>query len=628
MVFAQHAAGGGSYPLIILLLLAAWLLFAVAAPVTVWQILCEGSGWSRRVLWAMVAGVALAGVLALIASPGIPVVCTYTGLSHITSAYHLAELEWQWPFPTDYPLTVPALAAAFVLVMGKVPEAMGLANLVLTLLAVAGVGLLAGTLWRSRVAPWGATLALATAPLLLLFARGDGLSVGYLALSPWAAVLALRVARGEGGVVARFGLVAALLLAIQARAEGIAFLAVVAAVPLTMPRDGWRVGAGRLWSLMGLAALLLVPHVVNLAAEFAGADRSLAAEIGFHTAWKTLLGTGFLAAGIVLAGSVVRVRPTPIALSLALLALLITGLTALFGVAVYSTETQCWGVACNAQSYRTVALWLVSPKLMSLVVPGLALVGAFAFRSSAESRGVAWLVLWGGGMVAVASVKMTGELPYEGARTQLPALAPLVVLAALGVHRLVMARGHLCVRVAAVLVAGLVVTLYVPFRTLGSHGYDEQVEFQFVRDCLDRLPEHSVIVAPDDALNVMMLGDTESTRVDLYHLYRTAYLAEALGEASKRARVVPFGALASVLSGERPVFWFRSLNCYRTGDGSLTPSCQRALAMPGWQPVCEQSVKNRPYTADFFEETRVVGHTIVLGIYAHPGQGKEAHAVP
>lgn len=629
MVLAQQAASSGGYPLIILLLTVGWFFILVALVATILQVWKAPAAWARPAVWAAVLAMLVALLAAGLLSPGPPVVCTYTGLSHITSAYHLAALEWQWPFPTDYPLTVPVLAAFFVLLMGRLPEAFGAANLLLFALAAGGTALLAGQLWRSRVAAWAGGLATATLPLLLLYARGDVLSVGYLSFSVWAVLFALRTVRGEGGRWSQIGLTAAVLLVCQTRAEALSFLLVIVALPMTLPRTKRKEGLVRIAPWVGAGMLLLLPHIANLVGEFTGGDRSLAAETGFHYAWKTLLAAGFLASCLLVAGhGTVRVKSTPGWFSAGLLILLVLGLVALHGWTVLGPETHCWGTACAAQTWSTVACWIVSPKLVPLALMGLVLAGLFSFRDQSEARAVAWLVLWAGGILAASSIKMTGELPYEGARTQIPAAAPMVLAAALGVRRLVTLSGGVSVRRAAAVAAAVAATLVVPLNTVRQHGFDEQVEFSMVRSCLDLLPERSVLLAPDDVLEVVMLGDTRATRVDLYHLYRSAYLTEALGRDSKQAQVVPFSALPDVIGGERPVYWLRSLNCYRTGDGTVTPSCQRALAMQGWQPVCETTVENHPYTADFFEETRIVGQNVVLGIYAVPGQREERNAVP
>ncbi len=628
MILAQHAASGGGYPLIIMLLIVGWGLFVLAAGAYAVQ-LWRRAGWARQALLAALAGAGLAVIMALVLSPGPPVVCTYTGLSHITSSYHLAALEWQWPFPTDYPLTVPTLAAFFVLFMGRFPEAFGAANLLLFALATGGISLLAGELWRSRVAAWAGGLLTATLPLLLLYARGDVLSVGYLALSVWAVIFAWRVARGEGGLWAQLGMAGATLLACQTRAEALALWLVLAVLPLALPRGDWKASFRRILPWLGGALLLLLPHIANLLGEFAGGDRSLAAEIGFHYAWKILLVTAFLAAIVLLAGhGVVRVRKSPWWLWTGCLALLALGLVALYGWAVWGSDTHCWGLDCHAQTWRTAALWLISPKLVPAALLGFALAGLFAFRDGAGARTVALLVLWAGGVVAAASIKMTGELPYEGARTQLPAVAPMVLIAALGVCQLVTHRQALCKRCMAAAVGALLLTLVVPVQTVAHHDFDEQAEFEMVRACLEKLPERSILLAPDDVLEVVMLGDSHVTRVDLYHLYRSAYLTEALGRDGKLAQVVPFSNLTEVRDGSRPIYWLRSLNCYRTGDVPLTPSCQRALALEGLQPICEVTIENHPYTADFFEETRNLGQNVVLGIYAVPDGQEEGHAVP
>ena len=75
------AQASTAYPLIILILAVAWVAFVVGAAVWLARFR-PPEGWSRKQVFLAAAGtflVALAMTLAL--SPGIPVLCTYTGLA-------------------------------------------------------------------------------------------------------------------------------------------------------------------------------------------------------------------------------------------------------------------------------------------------------------------------------------------------------------------------------------------------------------------------------------------------------------------------------------------------------------------------------------------------------------------
>ncbi len=619
-------------PLILLVLIAAYGLFGVAAAGHLLG-LFRGSDRRRGAgnpAWAALAAAFVAAVAALLLSPVPPVVCTYTGLSHVTTAYHIAHLEWLWPFPTDYPLAVPTLAALFVRLLGRTPEAFGFASLLLHALSAAAVALLAARLWPGRLAAWFAGLLGALTPLALLYARGDGLSVGYAALSAWAVLFALEVLQG-GGRLARLGLAAATVLVVQSRPEALAFpLVLVALVPALSWPD--LRPSKQLLAPLGGALLALLPYLARFAGEFLGADRSLAMELGLHMAWKHALSAAFIAGGILfMTYGVAQVGRLHRLLFPALLfGTYLAALVLVFGVDVLGPGTHCWGreweTACHAQTWKTVAWWVASPKLVPLGAVFLALAGLFSFRSARDGRVLAWLVLWAGGIVAAASTKMTGELPYEGARTQLPALVPVLLLAGAGVAGLLGTEGRRG-RIAA-LSAGLVtaLTLAPPMATVARFGFDEQAEFAFVREVVRELPRGSTVYLPDDILSVRLMGDDHDIRVDLFHLYRSAYLAEALGDAGEGVRMLAVGAADRSAPGPR--YFLRSLNCYRTGVPEMTPSCQRALARPGLVPVREVNVANRPYTSDFFEQTRVLGQNILLGLYALPGAAEDDDAVP
>ena len=232
----EVASGSGAVPFILLLIFAAWALFAVAGG---WCLrrLVPPEGVGRREVFAGLVGTALASLLlSMLFSPSPPVLCSYTGLAHITSSYRIAGLEWNWAFPTDYPLSVPALAAVFVKLLGETPAAFSAANMIVAVLGSAGTFLLGLSLFRSLTTALAAGLVAGSLPLLLLFSAGDGLSVGYFALGPWVFFFAqwcfVREHSPEGGggpsgprgstVPGWLGLSAALVLICQTRLEALA----------------------------------------------------------------------------------------------------------------------------------------------------------------------------------------------------------------------------------------------------------------------------------------------------------------------------------------------------------------------------------------------------------------------
>jgi hypothetical protein len=237
-------------------------------------------------------------------------------------------------------------------------------------------------------------------------------------------------------------------------------------------------------------------------------------------------------------------------------------------------------------------------------------------------------VLWVAVVTAAATTKGTGELPLEGARTQLPALVPFCILAALGLARVATfgpGRGL----ASAAWVGLAVVTLPLPLANLGRLDFDEQQEYRFVSDCMARLPEHAVLFVPDEAVAVRLPGDESATHVDLFTLFRSGYLTESMGEAGRQARVEGLSQEPTGLpAGRGARFFLRGLGCYRTGRPGMGAQCQAALAAARRPPVCEVRVENRMYTGDFYEWIRIVGDSVTLGIYPLDGGGEVSHAVP
>jgi hypothetical protein len=618
--------GSGSYPFILLVLLLAWIVFAAG---TVKTIACfrppVGTTGKWQVLLAagILAVLALFGAVAL--SPPPPVLCTYTGLSHITSAFRIAALEWNWSFPTDYPLTVPLFAAPLVKGMGNVPEALGMANSILFALGVVGGFFLALEWCRSFNSAIVAGGILVCSPLLLLFAGSDSLSVGYFALSGWTLLYALRYldADPDSGASKWWEaatLTAAFVLVCQTRLEALAFPAIagVGALLIRGNRSNWR---NLLYALLlpGAAALVfMLPYLARFYADIIATDR-VSQELGTRHIWVLTAAAVILACGAFRYG---RRGPANAAVWRLLPGLLLTllfagGCLAWYGPGFFTTGTVCAGDSCQGQTFSTVLFWHLNPKL----TPWILLPAVFVGLTSADllMRPGVWsaTLIWIAVVVGAASTKATGELLFEGARTQLPASIPFAILAAAGFSALCKRwSSRWLFPVAALSATALFLPLSLPNAT--TLAYDEQQEFAFFRGCLPDLPARAVIYAPDDVMELVLAGDIDPVQIQLYPLFRTGYLAEALGDESSRLRIAPFSALET-LHTDAPTsgtsFFFHNLNCYRTGNKTLSPSCRKIRQLHRLEPVCETTIDSLPYTSDYFDRIHSTVPSMKLGIY-------------
>lgn len=635
---AHFSDGTGSYPLILLVLAVSWLVFGAAVVWTVWSSLPEGRRARAAVLGVgAVLGLGALG-LALAVSPGPPVLCTYTGLSHITSAFRIAALEWNWTFPSDYPLTVPLFAAPFVSALGNVPEAFGVANSVLFALGVVGGFFLALELFGALAPAALAGGILVTSPLLLLFAGGDSLSMGYFALSGWVFLLALRhVAPARGSSSSWWsaaGLTAAFILICQTRLEALAF-PVVAGIGALLIRSGagdWKQKLGRLLLPGGAALLFMAPYLARFYSNLIATDR-VSQELGTRHVWILMAAAGIscIAAfsyGRRLAGQAAWQRLVP---GLTLVLLFAGACLAWYAPGFFSAGTVCAGDDCLGQTFATVLFWHLNPKLTAGVLVGATLMGLAA--PGLLGRPGLWsaLVVWIAVVVSAASVKATGELLFEGARTQLPASIPFALLAVAGLQALFHGwKNDWRLVTAGMGLAAVCLPLVLPNAV--SLGYDEQQEFELFRNCLSDLPARAAVYAPDDSVEFVAPGDIDPVRVELYPLFRTGYLAESLQGEGDRVRMAPYRALEEQAGdnpdGEQRYFFF-NLNCYRTGRHELNPSCREVKERFRLEPVCEATVDNRPYTSDYFDRIHSTFENMRLGIYRLvPMQAEVVDAIP
>jgi len=636
---AQNQGGvlPGPNPLVIMLLVLAWIALLAAAAAFIVRFRPPQS--VSRVAALSTAGLvaALAVALSIILSPLPPVLCTYTGLSHITSSYHVAALEWNWSFPTDYPLAVPVFASLFVKMLGQTPESFGLANTLLAAFGTAAVCLLALRLYSTLLAALFAGVATGTFPLLLLLAGGDSLTVGYMALSPWAILFALAVLQGGGKWdrrIAFSGLAAALVLVCQTRLEAPAFVGVVflLLIPFSTRKTVLE-DVCRLLRPAAVAVLISLPYFSLFYAEFVTGER-LGQELGGRLAWRIALVAVYAVVLLSFAGyRRIKNRRNRTRIRFAYAGLLIACycffVLAEWGPAFFLPGPACFGLGCSGETFATIFSWHLNPKMTPLPLIFMFAAGFALFRDRRESRMVVFLLLWMAAILIAASTKATGELPFEGARTQLPATIPFVLIAAIGAREVVRSLARGWMKAGAILV---VLLPFYPFCVGNATDldYNQQREYGFFRSCLANVPRHSTVYAPDDVLSLFMIGDDHATTVKLYPLYRTGYMTEAMGTGGRgiRLRGISLFERQESESDDHKVFFMKNLNCYRTGRTGLNRSCAAAESELDLIPVCEMTIPNRMYTFDFYEPTRIVADEIELGLYEiRQGRG-DVDAIP
>ena len=632
----------GANPLVILLLAIGWpALFALVA----WRVkraLSDGLPDGGTVLGPLLVTVAVAAILALTLSPGIPVLSTYTGLAHIVSAYRIAALEWHWSFPTDYPLAVPVLVAGLVKVVGRTPEAWAAVSLFLALLGCAGTVLLAAAWFRSGAAALVAGLVAATLPPVLLLARADSLSIGYFALSPWVMLFALDrledvraepISGARDSVVgdrplrllAFAGLAVSLFLVVQTRPEAAAFALVPAVLPFfaafPCARRGWpwvrglSAALGSMAVPLALALLLLLPYLSTFVGRLGEAGSGN--ELGFHLVPRLLGGTLALSLLLAVPALVPCVgewfeRRAFLLASVLVLSLCGAGV-AVFGLAfIVPGTTVPWFE--GGQTLQTVPFWHFNPKVVPLGAIFLAAAGLCSGTGPRDRLLRALLVLWMGGVVTAASAKATGELPFEGLRTQVPASVPFALLAGAGAIPLLRRTTRFLWRLAVPAIA-LVPFLPACLVPVAGLDYDQQQEYRFLADCLPRLPDRTSLFMPADVVPVTLAGDSFPIPVDLFTLHRSGYLLDSFGDAARGSRVVPLNSLSASMGHMLDGYFFLGLNCYRTGGSTLAPSCTAVLENARLDPVCETRVGNQPYTSDFISGAAMSTDRPRIGIY-------------
>jgi hypothetical protein len=687
----QTSPGGGVglYPLIILVLVAAWGGFLACAVLTLARLGRARVPGGRAALAAALLSFLAAVAAGVVLSPEPPVLSTYTGLAHVVSSYRIADLEWSWSFPTDYPLAVQVLAAFFVKIGGHTPAMFGLANSFLSGLGAAGVSLLAWTLFGSLPLAWFCGLSAALCPLTILLAGSDALVVGYYASSVWAILFLLGTGvRGRGQetvapaaipstalragddppspdasaglrrpstiasacssapscggametLAGSVGLACSLLVAVQCRLEAMAFLPVVLAAFFLLGAPGELARSARRISLPALGfAVAAVPYLALFHDQFIATGRA-GEELGFQMVRKVGAVTLFGLAAVLFA-AYGRPASAPAGLKgrgivASLLLLTFSGLTLIFwGPEFYSFDPVCFGPSCQDVTFRTILAWHLNPKLVPVGLGLLFIVGLTASSGRNEARVAAFLLVWLGVVVGIASTKATGELPFEGARTQLPATVPFLLFAGLGA-RLVASALPPTFWVRGAVFA---VLLGPPYPRCLSNAtgsdWDQQAEYRFLESCLPRLPERSILYAPDDEVVTRAPEDSQGIAVDLYTLHRTGFLAEALRELSRATRFAPLSTLDEADARGRR-FFFLGMSCYRTGGEGIAPSCRRLEGMRGLSPVCEATVRASTHTSDFYTATRIAVDEVKLGVYELPGaDGRDVpeeaeHAVP
>jgi 4-amino-4-deoxy-L-arabinose transferase-like glycosyltransferase len=615
------------YPLILLVLFACWLALPVAMaagwrPLRAQLFPAEDRG--RTAL--AVAALFLVGLaLRLVVSPRLPMLSTCTGLEHVETAYLIADGLWNGPFRAAYPLAVPALASLPMQLFGLSPDLFFVTVGVLSALLVPALYMVGRLLWESPAAGLVAALFGALFPPFLTFATTGSLAVPYATLATLSMGLLLAWRR-SGSQALLTALLAALVLVLQTRLEAALFIVpVLAALALDDAPAAPGLFRARTWTVAGIFLLAALPYLVTKTAQL-GNDPSMGNPPLLTGSVRFLLEAALLV-GFTGAWSLSAQKRHPASLPwLAALLFLFWGLSLLwrFGHTVfYWGPTLLAGFDQPTEVYAPVGLPMLDPKLTPLLFVAGYFASICTLLRRRERR--TWLLLnaWCGVLFAASLMKSTGELPFEGVRTALPALPPFLLLAARGV---VWLRGSLRdARVPAadgVLVAAGVLSLVIPVMSSLDTDFDQQAEYRFVRSWVEELPDGATLLLPNETREVAMENGGPPVPLAMARLMRTRALFDAtLG--SRRDRVAirlvdGAAAIAEVAGTPGPLYFYEGLDCHRTGSPSVAPLCQAFHALP-LRAVHRAEVPVRLYNSDFVRQLYIASPTVPLTLYRVQG---------
>jgi len=633
----QAQPSASPYPLIILVLLACWAGLALSLPFS-WRYVrkacftpAEPGSSLRPVAVALgVAGCTLMGLcLRVWLSPRLPMLSTYAGLEHVTAAYSIAGLEWAASFQSAYPLAVPALSGVIMKITGLSPAVFFYTGCAVSLLAVPSLYVVGRILWGRPQEGLIAAFLAALFPPMLIFSTSGTLALPYAGLASLSmALLLLWLKSGKGILLA--ALMCALLLTLQTRLEAVVFIVPVIAAFLL--QDGAKRNdgphlllKGRNLTVICLFFLLSLPYLLTKVSELAGASPG-----GHPPSWEGMAQLFFRCAFVVGFFFVWGKHHENVAGRLLVWSFLVMSiawfffLEQMFGGEVFKAGAMPFAQGASAATYAPVGILYLDPKLVPVALI-LAYFASYMTVSDGPNRRI-WLLLhlWLVPVFAMTALKATGELPFPGVRTALAALPPFVLLSARGITALTSLWGRLPVGAwlkIAVAVAGCILagaTFVGPFCASLDCRFNQQEEYEFVRNQVESLPDNAIVILPAGEASVTLDRAPEPEGIRVAELFRTRSLFLALlGENERRVRVGGAVELEvqDALSAGIPVFYYEGLNCFRTGSGRMSTACAAFHATQELDSVAQTKFENRMYNSDFFDSLAISQPSIRLTLY-------------
>ena len=304
-------------------------------------------------------------------------------------------------------------------------------------------------------------------------------------------------------------------------------------------------------------------------------------------------------------------------------------LVVLLIVRLYGWEVFGWGPVPelaypDIETYARVPLLPANPNLSPLWLALTAIAAAWSLPDSPSLK--IWGFLWIWLLVALASslAKSTGELPFEGVRTALGAAAPFLLLSARGLANLWQAGVDRIpggfIRYSTIAAAGafVILTSVGPLIAAGDQDFNQQKEYRFVHSFSSKLPERSVLLFPDDLQRFDNTDGSFAYEDHIGQMFRMGYLLLSV-QGSNPRRIKPLGIEDASLEGlsleKGPVYYYRSLECFRTGGPELRPVCSDLERRHELEPVAVEVIENRMYTGDSIEQIRITRPRIELGLF-------------
>jgi hypothetical protein len=555
----------------------------------------------------------------------LPMLSTCSGLEHMTTAYRLAELDWYGPFQAAYPLAIQALAAPFMVFFGQSPVVYTSVVFVLSVVMIPALFLSGRLLWGRPLEGLLAAAGAALFPPFLLFSRSGSLALPYASLGAMAIALILLWQRSRDKRLLAAWL-AILLVLLQTRLEAALFIVPVGVLlGLSGIKELFRDRASRTLAIAGL--LLAIPYLATKITELFQPDLMGNAPVWFMVLLVLGVGGGW---AVAMTGCGMAAQRNQLA-SWLYSAL---GLSAL-GWAIAMALTMDWSLFWQATtsgridsraSYLALGILPLEPMLTPALVTLAVIVAGLGLLESAERRNWARLCAWFLPLLAASQFKQTGELPFEGVRTALPAIPPMLLLAARGGamltdHVKTISPGYLRGLLFGLLGVGLVVSWIPPWQACQDTQFAPQAEFRFAHRVVETLPDNAILMVPDVEVMVSFERQGEPDRlVDLAGLFRLESLFNSvLGERRSGITLLTVSKESSRLierDSSRPYYFVTGLTCYRRGDrNGVWPVCGDIPQRLEGKLVFSTNVPERIYSGDFVRDIFFGNDQKVLALF-------------